>query len=114
MCGIGGWVDFGGRTSLEMKAIGMSMVAAMNHRGPDGFGVEVFGGEEDSIAMIMHRRLSILGLGEQGKQPMCSSDGRYWITFNGELFRACVRIWINYKYGYRYRSATSVMEFKGG
>ena len=86
MCGIGGRVDFGGRTSLEMKAIGMSMVAGMKHRGPDGFGVEVFGGEEDSIAMIMHRRLSILGLGEQGKQPMCSSDGRYWITFNGEIY----------------------------
>lgn len=86
MCGIGGRVDFGGRTSLEMKAIGMSMVAGMKHRGPDGFGVEIFGGEEDSIAMIMHRRLSILGLGEQGRQPMCSSDGRYWITFNGEIY----------------------------
>jgi asparagine synthase (glutamine-hydrolysing) len=61
-------------------------VEGLKHRGPDGFGVEVFGGEEESIAMIMHRRLSILGLGDQGKQPMCSLDGRYWISFNGEIY----------------------------
>ena len=86
MCGIGGWVDFGGYSEAQMKSVGQSLVASMKHRGPDGFGVEVFGGEEESIAMIMHRRLSILGLGDQGKQPMCSLDGRYWISFNGEIY----------------------------
>ena len=86
MCGIGGWVDFGGHSEAQMKAVGQSLVASMKHRGPDGFGVEVFGGEGESIAMIMHRRLSILGLGDQGKQPMCSLDGRYWISFNGEIY----------------------------
>ena len=86
MCGIGGWVDFGGHSEAQMKSVGQSLVASMKHRGPDGFGVEVFGGEEESIAMIMHRRLSILGLGDQGKQPMCSLDGRYWISFNGEIY----------------------------
>ena len=86
MCGIGGWVDFGGHSDAQMKAVGQSLVASMKHRGPDGFGVEVFGGEEESIAMIMHRRLSILGLGDQGKQPMCSLDGRYWISYNGEIY----------------------------
>ena len=86
MCGIGGWVDFGGHSEAQMKAVGQCLVEGLKHRGPDGFGVEVFGGQEESIAMIMHRRLSILGLGDQGKQPMCSLDGRYWISFNGEIY----------------------------
>jgi len=86
MCGIGGWVYFGGHSEAQMKAVGQSLVEGLKHRGPDGFGVEVFGGEEESIAMLMHRRLSILGLGDQGKQPMCSLDGRYWISFNGEIY----------------------------
>jgi len=86
MCGIGGWVYFGGHSEAQLKAVGQSLVEGLKHRGPDGFGVEVFGSEEKSIAMIMHRRLSILGLGDQGKQPMCSLDGRYWISFNGEIY----------------------------
>ena len=35
---------------------------------------------------IGHRRLSILDLSPNGHQPMSSSDGRYWITFNGEVY----------------------------
>jgi asparagine synthase (glutamine-hydrolysing) len=33
-----------------------------------------------------HRRLAIVDLESGGHQPMCSSDGRYWITFNGEIY----------------------------
>ncbi len=33
-----------------------------------------------------HRRLAILDLTETGKQPMSCDDGRYWVTFNGEIF----------------------------
>lgn len=35
---------------------------------------------------LLHRRLTIIGLGERGHQPMCDESGRYWITFNGEIF----------------------------
>ena len=40
---------------------------------------------EFSIA-LGHRRLSIIDLTHYGHQPMASSDGRLWITFNGEIY----------------------------
>jgi asparagine synthase (glutamine-hydrolysing) len=33
-----------------------------------------------------HRRLAIIDLSPYGHQPMSSSDCRYWITFNGEIY----------------------------
>lgn len=33
-----------------------------------------------------HRRLSILDLSPLGHQPMSYDDGRYWITYNGEIY----------------------------
>lgn len=33
-----------------------------------------------------HRRLSIIDLSVYGHQPMCSSDGALWITYNGEIY----------------------------
>ena len=52
----------------------------LSHRGPDASGEwceqEVFLG---------HRRLSIIDL-DTGDQPMQSSDGRYVVVFNGEIY----------------------------
>lgn len=55
----------------------------MYHRGPDGSGYKVF---EDAQLGFGHRRLSILDLSDAGKQPMSFADGRYWITYNGEVY----------------------------
>lgn len=55
----------------------------MTHRGPDGFGTSIL--HEGNIA-FGHRRLSIIDLSDDGKQPMCNEDGSIWITFNGEIY----------------------------
>lgn len=54
----------------------------------------VFGGQysheeltRHRIAVGMgHRRLSIIDLSPYGHQPMCNSDSRYWVVFNGEIY----------------------------
>lgn len=86
MCGIAGWVEYQGIPAARMRAAGEHLATDMRHRGPDGYGIEIFGGEINATAMLVHRRLSILGLGDQGKQPMQSADGRYWVSFNGEIY----------------------------
>lgn len=41
----------------------------------------------DSVnGLLLHRRLSIIGIGPLGHQPMCDQSGRFWLTFNGEIF----------------------------
>jgi asparagine synthase (glutamine-hydrolysing) len=80
MCGIAGFVDFNkNSTELNVKA----MIAPLNHRGPDGEGTLLL---ENSEAVIGfgHKRLSIIDLSNNGKQPM-SLDHLY-ITFNGEIY----------------------------
>lgn len=56
---------------------------SLAHRGPDGEGTFV----DDAARLALgHRRLSILDTSPAGHQPMQSVDGRYWITFNGEIY----------------------------
>lgn len=56
---------------------------AMTHRGPDDAGLYY---DQQKKVALGHRRLSIIDLSSAGKQPMFSSDGRYVIIFNGEIF----------------------------
>jgi asparagine synthase (glutamine-hydrolysing) len=55
---------------------------SLAHRGPDGAGIWCDGAR----AMLGQRRLAILDLSDRGGQPMSSSDGRYTITYNGEIY----------------------------
>jgi asparagine synthase (glutamine-hydrolysing) len=75
MCGIFGIV---GELPSELAA---KCVDRMAHRGPDGRGLWHGRG-----VTLGHRRLAILDLSDSGVQPMSAAEGRYWITFNGEIY----------------------------
>jgi len=51
------------------------------HRGPDGSGLYT-----DPHIQFGHTRLAIIDLTEGGHQPMSYGDGRYVITYNGEIY----------------------------
>lgn len=78
MCGIAGIWFRDGRPVEEGPLRGMNAMLA--HRGPDGDRVLAEG-----PVGFGHRRLGILDLSRNGDQPMASGDGRFWVTFNGEI-----------------------------
>lgn len=59
------------------------MCALLHHRGPDGDG---FWSDAEVGVSFGHRRLAIIDLSKHGRQPMLSADGRFCITYNGELY----------------------------
>ena len=82
MCGIAGLID--PRLSPDALAAAAGRMAdALERRGPDGRGVW----SEGAVA-LGHRRLAILDLSEAGAQPMLSADGRWALSYNGELYDA--------------------------
>ncbi|MGH7159730.1 MAG: asparagine synthase (glutamine-hydrolyzing), partial [Acetobacteraceae bacterium] len=81
MCGITGhWARSGEDLGAEVFR---DFTDRLAHRGPDGRGEEYFPAERLRLG---HRRLAILDLSERGRQPMSTASGRYWLTFNGEIY----------------------------
>lgn len=79
MCGVAGVINLDGR--LVEPADLRRMTDSIQHRGPDGEGHW----QEDNVG-LGHRRLSIIDLSDSGSQPMVSLDGRYVLSYNGELY----------------------------
>jgi asparagine synthase (glutamine-hydrolysing) len=79
MCGIAGVLGAGaGHPGLIER-----MNGALRHRGPDDGGA--WSDSEAGIA-LGSRRLAIIDISPAGHQPMHSHDGRYVLTFNGEIY----------------------------
>lgn len=82
MCGIAG-IILSESAPVDLEPALLRMRDAIRHRGPDDNGVvllpEVAGG-------LVNTRLAILDLSAAGHQPMSTPDGRFFITFNGEIY----------------------------
>jgi asparagine synthase (glutamine-hydrolysing) len=81
MCGIAGFVPTN-KIPNSRDALS-AMLTRIHHRGPDEAAMYL-----SDYACIGSVRLSIIDL-KSGQQPMCTQDGRYWITYNGEVFNFC-------------------------
>lgn len=79
MCGIVGVI------ARDPVSIGVveRMRDTLAHRGPDHAGLWH---SSDGCVVLGHRRLAIIDLDERANQPMQSRDGRFVITFNGEIY----------------------------
>src|SRR5262249_3874809 len=76
MCGIAG------STRADPGTLA-ALLAGIRHRGPDGTGLWQ---DPTSATGLAHARLAIIDLSPGGAQPRLSEDGRFAITYNGEIF----------------------------
>jgi asparagine synthase (glutamine-hydrolysing) len=83
MCGIAGTFQIDGAREPDAARRVCAMTDTLAHRGPDGS--DVWSDVEAGIA-FGHRRLAIVDLSPTGAQPMHSADGRYVVTYNGEVY----------------------------
>lgn len=79
MCGIAGFCNMPDRWQENIRRMNERIV----HRGPDGEGIW---SNYDNSVVFGHRRLAVIDLSENGKQPMSSKTGRTVITYNGEIY----------------------------
>lgn len=79
MCGIAGIHQMRPGPGVDLTDL-KQMILALNHRGPDEYGL--YRDEQTGLASA---RLSIIDL-SGGQQPIGNEDGSLWIVFNGEIF----------------------------
>ena len=89
MCGVVVMLRYGrGERGLDPDEV-LVIRDAMTTRGLDGAGIWF---SDDRRVVLAHRRLAIIGLGEQGAQPMglhprCTgANDSLVVTFNGEIY----------------------------
>lgn len=83
MCGITGFLEAGKASAAAKRELLQAMTERLAHRGPNASG---YWQSADGTVNLGHRRLSIIDLTPTGAQPMTSADGRYVLTYNGEIY----------------------------
>ena len=82
MCGIAGCVSKKFHRE-ELTDLLRKMSVSLTHRGPDDEGQWI---DPEIGVGFAHRRLSIIDQSSHGHQPMVSFQGRYVISYNGEIY----------------------------
>ena len=83
MCGLTGFFQKKLPDESSVIEILQRMSSTLRHRGPDSDGVWI---DTYRGIALAHRRLAVQDLSPLGHQPMQSSDGRFIIVFNGEIY----------------------------
>jgi asparagine synthase (glutamine-hydrolysing) len=108
MCGICGKISLKGETvSSDLIS---RMMGSLVHRGPDDEGsyinsVRTNGGSNISLG-LGHKRLSIIDLSADGRQPLTNEDESLWLVFNGEIYNHPTLRQGLIARGHRFRSQT--------
>ncbi|KIL99651.1 Asparagine synthetase glutamine-hydrolyzing [Paramagnetospirillum magnetotacticum MS-1] len=106
MCGFAGFLDLTQATPDRERVV-RAMAATLLHRGPDDDGAWV---DDGAGVALGFRRLAIIDLSPQGHQPMTSHDGRWVISFNGEIYNhEALRARLGEDIGWRGHSDTEVL-----
>jgi asparagine synthase (glutamine-hydrolysing) len=101
MCAIAGHVSFAAPPDETRVS---RLLRALAHRGPDGSGIARAG-----AACLGHNRLALLDR-DGGAQPMRSRDGRFTLTFNGEIYNhAELRAALDGEWHFHTRSDTEAL-----
>jgi asparagine synthase (glutamine-hydrolysing) len=80
MCGLLTFISSRGEAAAYRDAVAQAL-ESLHHRGPDDTGVEVVGTD----VVFAHKRLSIIDVAGS-HEPLPYADGRYLLTFNGEIY----------------------------
>lgn len=100
MCGIAGIITHGRISQADVELI-ERMNEIQKHRGPDDFGVY-----SDHKCALGHRRLAVIDLTEDGRQPFESDDKCLKLVYNGEIYNYLeLRDELEQK-GWRFRTKT--------
>jgi asparagine synthase (glutamine-hydrolysing) len=85
LCGLAGFWRIGGnrQSADDLNRTVVNIASVLSSRGPDDSGYWV--NAACGIA-LGHNRLAVLDLSPAGHQPMRSHNGRFTISFNGEIY----------------------------
>ena len=82
MCGVAGFI-FTHQETDDPRGVVSRMAESLRHRGPDDGGSWV---DETEGVALGHRRLAVIDLSADGRQPMISRGERYVLSYNGEIY----------------------------
>jgi len=91
MCGIFGLLSNTAEDQSALRPRLLLTQQALKHRGPNDTGLEFYcvkkaTGTPSALLALGHTRLSIIDLSAGGHQPMHSSDKRFTVAYNGEIY----------------------------